>query len=357
MKTCDIKKNIAEDSVNATIKLFGLSQVHNLDYPAVHYKCNTDMKWNDESIALDFKVRCDQYNKHIDFYELASLKHCKERFATHPNIRERREKFNVNNINIKIIENHYFDEDIKKYYDRNNEYCFEKKSGEKYIRNYNEYSSLKEKVSDDDIELFNYIFVFDDIALVIVKDNSFSAVLLESKSATRKACGAVLFFIGEAGTRADDDGAGLTLVVGGAALIVDIGVMLVSAEHKVGLYFLAEKASPLRVGVLLDIKGRLVCVGKYKVTNYKLMLNALCLIFVLCVFDNTLNKLGFCKSELMEAYRYAILGVTVYLVLTAIENKSPNRAYAEGVICLSVNGRNEVRHILCVNTSCIVITS
>ena len=51
---------------------------------------------------------------------------------------------------------------------------------------------------------------------MIVKDNSFSAVLLESKSATRKACGAVLFFIGEAGTRADDDGAGLTLVVGGA---------------------------------------------------------------------------------------------------------------------------------------------
>ena len=68
-----VKKNIAEDSVNATIKLFGLSQVHNLDYPAVDYKCNTDMKWNDESIALDFKVRCDQYNKHIDFYELASF--------------------------------------------------------------------------------------------------------------------------------------------------------------------------------------------------------------------------------------------------------------------------------------------
>lgn len=150
-----VKKNIAEDSVNATIKLFGLSQVHNLDYPAVDYKCNTDMKWNDDSIALDFKVRCDQYNKHIDFYELASLKHCSERFATHPNIRERREKFNVNNINIKIIENHYFDEDIKKYYDRNNEYCFEKKSCEKYIRNYNEYTSLKEKVSDDDIKLLN----------------------------------------------------------------------------------------------------------------------------------------------------------------------------------------------------------
>ena len=207
------------------------------------------------------------------------------------------------------------------------------------------------------IELFNYIFVFDDIALVIVKDNSFSAVLLESKSATRKACGAVLFFIGEAGTRADDDGAGLTLVVGGAALIVDIGVMLVSAEHKIGLYFLAEKASPLRVGVLLDIKGRLVGIGKYKVANDELMLNAFSLVFVLCVLYYAFYKLGFGKAELMEAYCYAVFGMTVYFILAAVENESPDGSYAEGIVGLFVNGGNELRHILCVNTAGVVISS
>lgn len=150
-----VKKNIASHSLNASIKLFGLSLVHNLDYPELDRVIYEKLAWDDETIALDFKVRKEQYNKHLDFYELASLKHCQERFATHPNIRERREKFNTSEINILIEENHYFDEDIKKYYERNNEYWKDKERSKKYIKLLEEYDALKEKVADDDIELLN----------------------------------------------------------------------------------------------------------------------------------------------------------------------------------------------------------
>lgn len=150
-----VQKNIANHSLNASIKIFGLSLVHHLDYPELDNYIYRNLKWDDEGVALDFKVRKEQYNKHLDFYELASLKHCQERFATHPNIRERREKFNATEINILIEENHYFDEDIKKYYERNNEYWKEKEKSKKYVKVLEEYYALKEKVTDDDIELLN----------------------------------------------------------------------------------------------------------------------------------------------------------------------------------------------------------
>ena len=150
-----LEKNIASHSLNASIKIFGLSLVHGLYYPELDKVVFERLKWDDETIALDFKVIKEQYNKHLDFYELASLKHCQERFATHPNIRERREKFNASEINILIEENHYFDEDIKKYYERNNKYWTDKESSTKYLTTLKEYYALREKVTDDDVELLN----------------------------------------------------------------------------------------------------------------------------------------------------------------------------------------------------------
>ena len=46
-------------------------------------------------------------------------------------------------------------QDIKKYYERNNEYWKEKEKSKKYVKVLEEYYALKEKVTDDDIELLN----------------------------------------------------------------------------------------------------------------------------------------------------------------------------------------------------------
>ena len=59
----------------------------------------------------------------------------------------------------------------------------------------------------------------------------------------------------------------------------------------------------------------------------------------------------------MEANGNTVFGMSVNLILAAVENHSPNRAYAECVVGLTVYRGNEVWHILCVNASCIVVSA
>lgn len=118
-----LKKNVSKDFVNACGKIFGLSRVNTLNYPEVDSMIEERQKWDEESISLSLKLRYDLYNKQKKYYELVSKKHASERFTTHPNIRERREKFNVDVIDFNITENHYFDEDIKQYFDIANKYA------------------------------------------------------------------------------------------------------------------------------------------------------------------------------------------------------------------------------------------
>ena len=102
-------------------------------------------KWDEESINLSLKLRYDLYNKQKKYYELVSKKHASERFTTHPNIRERREKFNVDVIDFNITENHYFDEDIKQYFDITNKNEFER-SYKYALERYKKYNETKNDI-------------------------------------------------------------------------------------------------------------------------------------------------------------------------------------------------------------------
>lgn len=51
--------------------------------------------------------------KNISTFDYISTHHLEERISTHPNVRMRREKFHLNNIDINLIENNYFNDDIK----------------------------------------------------------------------------------------------------------------------------------------------------------------------------------------------------------------------------------------------------
>lgn len=147
-----LKKNVSKDFVNACGKIFGLSRVNTLNYPEVDSMIEERQKWDEESINLSLKLRYDLYNKQKKYYELVSKKHASERFTTHPNIRERREKFNVDVIDFNITENHYFDEDIKQYFDIANKYAFER-SYKDALERYKKYNETKNDIDINDLSI------------------------------------------------------------------------------------------------------------------------------------------------------------------------------------------------------------
>ena len=67
---------------------------------------------------------------------------------------------------------------------------------------------------------------------------------------------------------------------------VDVGLVGVSAHHKLGLNILAKKARPLGEGLDLDVEGRVrgMCEGIVRYDDA--IFNALCRVFELRVFNN-----------------------------------------------------------------------
>ena len=181
-----LQKNQSQDYINAVTKIFGLKLMNEINFLDIAYKVNEDQKWTEESIKLDYQCRINAYNKHIDFIEKVSFNHLHERFATHPNIKERREKFNIEKVNLNIIENNNFNNDIIKYYDRNNEYCFSEESSKQYLEDYKKYVDLKEKVDEYNteslIDLLSKAYDFGDYETA---KNFAHKILLINKEQTR----------------------------------------------------------------------------------------------------------------------------------------------------------------------------
>ena len=101
--------------------------------------------------------------------------------------------------------------------------------------------------------------------------------------ALKRECAAEGGVIGEA--RGDNDGAGLSLVVVGASYLGKIALVVMSAKHQLYADFLAEKPSPLGVGVELNVEGRGGREGEGNMTDGKTVAYALCLVFVFRVCD------------------------------------------------------------------------
>ncbi len=150
-----IKRNMNQDYANATIKMFGISKANDLKYPFIEYEVAKNKKWDEKTINDDLNARLDYYNAHKDFFEFVSKNHADERFATHPNINQRRKMCNVKDVDLEITINHFFDDDIKEYYEISNKTCF-KEDNKDLLKYYDEYFSLKDSDTND-LEQLNKI--------------------------------------------------------------------------------------------------------------------------------------------------------------------------------------------------------
>lgn len=151
-----LNKHMEQSFVNATIKTFGIERANRLNYFNIDYQVMKNKKFTDETILEDFSCRLNYFNKHKDFFVYVSNHHLPERFGSHPNIHQRKEKCHVENVQIDINENHYFDKDIQNYYQLiNNSLKDNNTNDESSIKRYEQYLQLKNNFDSLNVEELN----------------------------------------------------------------------------------------------------------------------------------------------------------------------------------------------------------
>ncbi len=152
-----IKKNVHETYVTACCKMDALDRVSNRNFAYADYKIDIDGKWTDETIEYIFREIEENYNLHKDFFEQISNSYLEERLSTHPNIRQRKEKFNVTNVDFSIKRNNTYDNAIMTYIGLCNKQIEEQKElykehDERFVRQYEGYLQLKEREINGEFE-------------------------------------------------------------------------------------------------------------------------------------------------------------------------------------------------------------
>lgn len=140
-----LKKNIGQEYANCAVKLFGLSYAFKLYRADIEYALCKERQWTDEIIKKYFDGYLEFYNKNLDSFIFSSKHHLEARIQTHPNVRQRVEKFASKEINPIITISNEFDNDIKKFYDQANENLSKEipENFNNFIKNYDEF--LKNK--------------------------------------------------------------------------------------------------------------------------------------------------------------------------------------------------------------------
>ena len=142
-------KNCNNDYANASIKLFGIGLISERNLGDIDYLIAKEGKWTKEIIEDYFNNIAKLYNEHLDFFILASKKHLKANFDTHPNVRERVSRFKTTELNPKIENIHTFDDDIFKFYEFINSNYFNDKSKynfDEYIKDYEKYIDIRDNL-------------------------------------------------------------------------------------------------------------------------------------------------------------------------------------------------------------------
>ena len=181
-----LDKNLNKEFSQANVKLFGLSLISSAPNFEIINKINEEKGFSEETISLNYKLIYENYMKNISTFDYISTHHLEERISTHPNVRMRREKFHLNNIDINLIENNYFNDDIKLAYIN-----FNKDNKSNFNPNFCEtYKLYKENICNLDnisnnselVKLLNDALSYNDfnnglkIANILIKtdeDNSF----------------------------------------------------------------------------------------------------------------------------------------------------------------------------------------
>lgn len=175
-------KNCNNDYANASIKMFGIGLIVERKVGNIDYLIAKERKWTKEIVEEYYDYIVKLYNEHLDFFILASNKHLKANFDTHPNVRERVARFKTEELNPKIENIHTFDEDIYHFYEFINLNYFNDNLNfnfDEYIKKYEKYIAIRDKINsasemkdiiDEAMDFGDYEYV-KKIALEILESN------------------------------------------------------------------------------------------------------------------------------------------------------------------------------------------
>ena len=112
-----LTKNVGNEYAAVAIKSFGLAFADDFPFFTTYLEFCKQGKWNQEVIDCYFKEYKDFYDEHKDFFIHSSKVHLERKFDTHPNVRQRVEKFATKEIDPSLIWSNEFDDDIKKLFE------------------------------------------------------------------------------------------------------------------------------------------------------------------------------------------------------------------------------------------------
>lgn len=170
-----LSKSLNKEYALANVKIFGLSLFNQRMRPSINYNVFKNGKWSIEDAEAYYQDIYKYYMKNIDFIDLASKKHLKERVSTHPNVKERREKFYQGELDISLKENHCFDEDITNEFNVLNKRIAKLKIKNDFCLKYDEYqkqiANYQKKNTNELLDLLSQAMSFedDDNALLIAQ--------------------------------------------------------------------------------------------------------------------------------------------------------------------------------------------
>lgn len=151
-----LERGVGDAYASSAVKLFGLSYAFRMPRYDIEYEIAKEHKWTDRIIEQYFNGYLDQYNKHKDFYLFASENHLEERISTHPNVKQRVEKFKTKEVNPDIIVSNEFDSDIKELYNKVNETKLKNEKVEafdSFIKTYDDFTRRKEEAIKKNYEI------------------------------------------------------------------------------------------------------------------------------------------------------------------------------------------------------------
>lgn len=151
-----LNKNVGDAYARVAIKLFGLTYAYRIPRYDIEYALSKKHQWDDETIQQYFDRYLSFYNQHQGFFLFASKNHLESRLPTHPNVKQRVEKFASKEVDPLIVSSNYFDEDIRIFYNEINEKVLKKEKVEvfdHFIQFYDEYTSKKEAAIESNFNI------------------------------------------------------------------------------------------------------------------------------------------------------------------------------------------------------------
>ncbi len=151
-----LSKNLNKEYASSAIKLFGLSYAYRLARGRIDYLLSKEKKWTKEIIEEYYQAYLDFFLKNKERFIFISKNHLEGRAQTHPNVKQRVDKFACGEVEVDMVESHLFDEDIEEFYARATEHVLLHTRDEYFehqIKSYEEYLDRLNKAKETNYEV------------------------------------------------------------------------------------------------------------------------------------------------------------------------------------------------------------